>query len=234
MHSTAANGERVWLEQADAVYCLAKVLQRRGVAFEKHPRQEQLDLPNGLSLRPQFATVRLQEDSVSTSTTIEVNHPELCPQGTFEYQHAWATTVNESLESGFNDWAGTDLPVFMDALRGTLEQCTALEHRQRQIILGPPFWARAAAPSPAVDHEFCPCCLLTRSLEAFREPLEGQAFCGVRLFALRHPQGAPQADCRINGVDWPLGAQALRQYVATWPGEGLEYRKQFVAICARR
>ena len=53
---------------------------------------------------------------------------------------------------------------------------------------------------------------------------------GIRLFATRNAEGVTQADCRINGIDWPPGVAALLKYVATWPDRGLEYRKQFVAI----
>lgn len=235
-----AQGQRAWEEAADVLVSLAKVLQARGVAFEQ--QKAQLDLANGLTLRPQFVRFQLRENgAVSTTSTIEINHPVLCPprdqQGTFEYQHAGGSTLCESLESGFKGWADMDLPVFMDALREQLEDCTAMEMNadgwthKRQIILGPPVRAMLRAPKPGdEEHEFCPCCLLTQSFEAFREPIEGDGFCGVRLFASRDQDGLAQADCRINGVDWPQGAQALRQYVSTWPGEGLEYRKQYVAI----
>src|SRR5206468_4947721 len=64
-------------------------------------------------------------------------------------------------------------------------------------------------------HPFCPCCLLTRSLEAFRELIEDDGFYGLRLYAMRDEQGIPQADCRVNGDDWEKGAQALRDYVKT-------------------
>jgi hypothetical protein len=91
----------------------------------------QLDLANGLTLRPQLVSLKVREtDSVSTVSTIEVNHAELCPQGTFEHQHAIGSTLSESLETGFNGWADIDLPVFMDALRVKLEQSTAMDNER--------------------------------------------------------------------------------------------------------
>ena len=47
---------------------------------------------------------------------------------------------------------------------------------------------------------------------------------------MRNAEGSAEADCRVNGVDWPAGKAALLKYVATWPERGFEYRKQFVAI----
>jgi Family of unknown function (DUF6348) len=79
-------------------------------------------------------------------------------------------------------------------------------------------------------HAFCPCCLLTNSWEAFKELIEGGSFYGLRLFAARDVEGAPQADCRVNGNDWKRGAEALRKYAATWPEAGYEFRKQYVVL----
>ena len=53
----------------------------------------------------------------------------------------------------------------------------------------------------AEEHPFCPCCLLTRSFEAFRGFMEGDGFYCLRLFAARDTEGVPQADCRVNGED---------------------------------
>ena len=88
---------------------------------------------------------------------------------------------------------------------------------------------RPAVAEPE-EHPFCPCCLLTRSWEAFRELIEGDGFYGLRLFAMRDPEGNPRADCRVNGAEWERGKQALREYVRTWPGAGVEFRKQFVVL----
>jgi hypothetical protein len=236
MRAGLANGQRGWEDQADALLSLAQVLQRRDLTFEQ--QEAQLDLPNGLTLRPQFVRLQPRDNgSVSTTTTIEVNHPQLCAQGTFEYQHAVGRTLSDALKQGFTGWADLDLPVFMDALRDKLEDCTAMVTseerwpRKRQIIFGPP--ARAifrAAKEADLTHDFCPCCLLTNCFDAFTEQLHSDAFCGIRLFASRNDDGVAQSDCRINGIDWPAGAAALLKYVATWPGQGLEYRKQFVAV----
>jgi hypothetical protein len=80
------------------------------------------------------------------------------------------------------------------------------------------------------EHDFCPCCLLTRSFEAFTPLIEDSGVYGLLLFAARDADGASQADCRVNGDDWEKGAQALRQYVTTWPDAGYEFRKQYVVL----
>lgn len=80
------------------------------------------------------------------------------------------------------------------------------------------------------EHEFCPCCLLTNSFEAFRELIEDRSVYGIRLFAMRDANGDPQADCRVNGNDWDKDTEALRKYVGTWPADGFEMRKQYVVV----
>jgi Family of unknown function (DUF6348) len=82
----------------------------------------------------------------------------------------------------------------------------------------------------AEKHPFCPCCPLTNSFHAFKGLIEDDGFYGVRLFAARDAQGSPQADCRVNGEDWETGAEALREYVRTWPEAGYEFRKQYVIL----
>jgi hypothetical protein len=166
--STAA---RNWEESADVLQCLAGVLRSRGVKLKQG--KERLDLENGLILRPQFVNLQPFDDgSVRTTSTIEINHLALCPAGTFEYQHCAGDTVRHSLEKGFVGWADMDLPVFVDALSGKPGQCMELRlsevkwPRRRQILLGPPVrMARQSAVDSAETHEFCSCCLLTRSFE---------------------------------------------------------------------
>jgi hypothetical protein len=79
-------------------------------------------------------------------------------------------------------------------------------------------------------HEFCPCCLLTNSFDAFKELIEDSGFYSLRLYALRDENGLPMADCRVNGNDWEKGAEALRKYVTTGPEAGFESRTQYVVL----
>jgi hypothetical protein len=120
----------------------------------------------------------------------------------------------------------------------TLPQKDASPDLRRRAVLGPVahYAERPAAKSDGTsgseteEHPFCPCCLLTNSFQAFQSLLEAEGFCGIRLDAARDENGKPQADCRVNGGDWEAGAQALRNYVKTWPARGFEFRKQYVVI----
>lgn len=107
--------------------------------------------------------------------------------------------------------------------------------RVRRAILGPVAHYMhepppKTSPEAEEEHPFCPCCLLTRSFEAFKDFIEGDGFYGVRLFAAREPDGTPQADCRINGDDYEPGMAALRHYATTWAAAGYEFRKQYIVL----
>jgi hypothetical protein len=52
----------------------------------------------------------------------------------------------------------------------------------------------------------------------------------MRLYAARYADGTVVADCRVNGEEYPMGAEHLKKYAETWPHRGLEIRKQYVAI----
>jgi hypothetical protein len=81
--------------------------------------------------------------------------------------------------------------------------------RVRRTALGPVTRMAQASPDAAKgDPPFCPCCLLTNSFVAFREPIEGDACYGVRLFAC-DGEGNPGADCRIKGDDWEKGRSCM-------------------------
>jgi hypothetical protein len=128
----------------------------------------------------------------------------------------------------------------LDALKAEPEHCTTMvmtvpardgkPERTRRAVLGPCTHFAATPPGASDEHPFCPCCLLTNSFETFEELFEADAFYGLRLLALRNGEGQPAADCRINGDDWEKGAQALRNYVGTWPHGGFEMRKQYVVL----
>jgi hypothetical protein len=64
----------------------------------------------------------------------------------------------------------------------------------------------------------------------FKDFIQRDEFFGLRLFAVRNPDGTAQADCRVNGEEWEPGKAALREYVQTWPDAGMEFRKQYVVL----
>ena len=211
---------------------------------------------SGFSLMPQFVELQpLDEGGVRTTSTIQANHDALIPDGVFEYQHSTGDHVEASFRKGFTQWIEADFVALLEALKARPEICASLEYKFppktgittecRRVILGPVTHtiqnpdARAEQIPEAQgrtqgehceDHEFCPCCLLTNSFEAFRELIEDRRFYGIRLFAMRDPNGHAQADCRVNGIDWDKGTEALRKYVGTWPAAGFEMRKQYVVV----
>jgi hypothetical protein len=186
----------------------------------------------------------LDNAGVKTATTIQVSHAALVPGGVFEYQHSSGTNLRDSHAKGFKSWAELDLPGFMDALRAESKTCMVMQMSpgkegvslltaNRRVVFGPTMqMAQKPEPVPGQD-DFCPCCLFTRSLEAFNDLVKSDAFYGVRLFVTRDTDGQIQADCRVNGIDFPAGAAALIRYAHSWPDRGLEYRKQYVCIQTR-
>jgi len=171
-----------------------------------------------------------------------VRHPHKFPITFFEYQHSFGETAEVSTRNGFRDWSKLDLPTILDATKTELKNCTALEMefpngKPRRIVLGPvSVWGRpkTAETNPAGIDEghppFCPCCLFVNSFEAFKGLVESSQFAAIRLFATRGDDGAVQADCRMNGEDFPDGASALMRYASSWPGLGFEARKQYVIV----
>jgi hypothetical protein len=113
----------------------------------------------------------------------------------------------------------------LDTLRVRPQSCTMMEmafsakdgkpERIRRAALGPVTHMAQTPPDAAEGHP-CPCCLLSNSVEAFRDLIEGETFYGLRLFALRDRDGNPGADCRVNGDDWEKRASVARvwQHVA--------------------
>lgn len=241
-----STGGRSWTEEVDTVDSLARVLTglghsvtRDGAARVRHP-------DSGLVFRPQFVALHpLDNGAVRTVTTVETTHPELAPDGVFEFQHSVGGGPRDAIDKGFDQWAGMDLVTFREALRARPEACTMLQMsfpgqagqpaRFRRAILGPVGHYVENPPDPPAagagdEHPFCPCCLLTRSIEAFKDLFQGDGFYAIRRFAARDPDGTPEADCRVNGAAYAAGARALKTYARTWPRAGYEFRKQYVIL----
>jgi len=247
-----SNAQRSWGEQYNVVTLLASVLRDRGDTVEQEDSWL-VHTASGFVLMPRLVELRpLQNGGAQTTATIQVHHPALVPGGVFEYQHSTGDSVEASLRQGFDQWAQMDFVALLDALQPKPENCTTLRLAfpakngrpayTRRAVLGP-ITHYAKKPEiyespPAINsagekceiHEFCPCCLLTKSFDTFKVLLEGSAFYGIRLFASRDAEGVAMADCRVNGEDWQKGAEALQKYVATWPDAGFEFRKQYVVL----
>lgn len=238
-----ANGERSWVEQANLLDLLEEVLAQR----EQGPVRKAgwIELADSdFLLVPQIVEARpIHKKGAQTVTTIQIHHPALTRDGIFEFQHSTGDNLEVAIRGGFEQWAQGDLVTLQDAAREKPETCMTLlmdfpatnevPARKRRAVLGPPAHLMLKPPQdPASksEHPFCPCCLLTNSFEAFKPLLEADGFYAIRLFAARDAEGKPQADCRVNGEDFPSGAEALRNYVLKWPQAGCEFRKQYVTL----
>jgi hypothetical protein len=238
------NRDKSWEETFDVVEILASLMNERGIFATRDNNSLTLDT-SGYIISPLLTSFRpLEPRGVQTVTIIRVRHPTLAPNGLFEYQHSTGENTNDAIRKGFDQWAQVDLVVLLDALETQPQRCTRMEmtfpaqdgqpERHRRIILGPVAHLRQQKEPPPgeepEEHPFCPCCLLTRSFEAFKPMVESNEFLGLRLFAMREENGQASADCRVNGEDFEAGKQALRAYVRTWPARGVEFRKQYVIM----
>jgi hypothetical protein len=202
-----------------------------------------LELPDGLRLESALEeTVVLKNALFQTATSITAFHETLFQDGVTEFQHSIGENQMDSCAEGFKNWARTDLVVLQDALRIKPEHCAILEialpateghaKQTRQILLGPTTHTKKnqEAINDNEEHPFCPCCLFTNSINAFLPLLKSSDFLGIRFFVARHEKDSFDADCRINGEDFPAALPLLIQYAKTWPGEDFEFRKQYVVI----
>lgn len=249
------NGE-TYLEPFDLVETLADILA--GLGHRAHAYDSGwIEIgDDGLFAFPQLVEfTELDGGHIRTASTIQCNHARLFPQGLFEYQHATGESFDDAVKNGLSQWARTDLLALLDAARAEPAHCMSMRmefggddgtpRRERRIVFGPvAHFGRAhadeadeaAAREDGDDdgHGFCPCCLFTNSLDAFRPLLEDRGVFALRLFASRdHQDGECQADCRVNGEDWPQGLDGLCAYAASWPTapeQTLEFRKQYVIV----
>ena len=206
-------------------------VERRGTALEHRD--------SGFIIAPVFLDSQPSTTLVRAKTAVTVSHPELIPGGVFEYQHAFATTLEGAIREGLDQWVQLDFVVFLDALRDAPERCQAFDitvqrpdgpHLHRRAVLGP---VGHMGGRDNDEHPFCSCCFLTNTFEAFKPAVESGAFYGIRMFAAHNENGGSQADCRINGQDWETGKKALLSYADTWPPAGLEFRKQYIILQTR-
>ncbi|MBN9661173.1 MAG: hypothetical protein J0H49_23475 [Acidobacteria bacterium] len=238
---TFQDGVRSWDEHMDLLTTLRLLLEERGRSVRMEGPML-IDTDSSLSLRPLLSSMEpVHKGGVNTSTTIEVKHPARIQSPIFEYQHSSGPDLEHSFREGFGQWYDTDFVTLLEAMLEEAVDCAelVLESSQqepswsRRVTLGLPLRMASPVPQPPLEqtgHEFCSCCLFTSSVESFRPLLESHGFFALRLYAARKPDGSCLADCRVNGVPHPEGQQALLQYAKSWPGSGLEYRKQYILI----
>jgi len=228
-------GDRI--ESTNVVDCLVNVVAEAGHRFTRG--KGWIELAAGLVLQPRIAEIHSAErNGVRTVTTIEVSHAKKIPPGVFEFQHATGNDLRSSFVQGFENWERLDLPVFLDLLSPKPEFCMSmvieapeLPGRKRQIILGPVWrYGQQPAADEAEEHPFCPCCMFRSAAETFMEMVKLDELFAIRMFAMRDERGQAAADCRVNGLGWDAGMEALKKYVEGWRARGVEMRKQFILI----
>ena len=204
--------------------------------------EEAVVLGSGLCLDAEFGDPEVLADGDVRIVTRTLAWHAAFPDGLLEYQHACGPDVRAAVLSGFTQWSRLDLPALEDAIPGEEQQCLHMTMaiperdgappRRRRVVHGPTArWvADGAAQAEDPDHPFCPCCMPQAIFEALQPVLMDDAPHGVRLFAIRNADGSVEADCRIDGEDFPEGAEALREYAAGWPGSGAEFRKQYLVV----
>jgi hypothetical protein len=238
-----SNDQGSWSESVNLLECLQEVLTELGRNFTRH--EDHLIVEPGLKVVPRLTWFKPgYPKGIQTATIITTEYPAKIPNGIFEYQHASATNLKDAICQGFKSWATHDLPVFIDYVNASLTECTAMELKApatygrgetiRRALLGPPTQTYFLNPPEDQEHCFCPCCLLTNSVDMLKELMNGDEFNAVRLLAIRNADGTTQADCRVNGAEYEAGKAALAKYAATWPGAGFEMRKQYVIFEPRR
>lgn len=219
---------------------LCRALQQEGL--EVSESQDCVTLSSGIELRFSLLDSTLTEQgTVRTVTRIDASHPSFFPMGLPEFQYSYANSVEDAISLGFSNWACTDLVALQDAVVAQPEHCMSMEMkfpvdgaeapRTRRVVFGPTGHYVSVVPQHAEEHPFCPCCLLTQNLDAFRSVLETDETVGIRLFVSRDEDGHIAADCRLNGDDFPEGVAQLKNYAQSWPPvTGLEFRKQYVIV----
>jgi hypothetical protein len=227
---TFSNGQRTWQEPMNLLETLERLLAERG----RSARVEGpvvIDVESQLSLRPLLQTMQPGQNGVRTSTTIEIKHPTRILSPVFEYQHSGGGNLEESLTEGFRQWYDSDFVTLLDAVRDQAVACMELTDDEHRITLGPLIQGRQLdLPPDDSDHPPCPCCLFTRTRDAYQTLLTSSGFYALRLYAARDQHDRPIADCRLNGEDYPAGKRALIEYARTWKSAGVESRKQYVLI----
>jgi hypothetical protein len=228
---TFSDGKRTWQEPMNLIDTLERLLNERGRGIQMEGNAI-VDIESQFSLRPLLHTMQpVHQNGVRTSTTIEIKHPTLVVSPVFEYQHSAGPNLEESLMAGFRQWYDSDFITLLDAGRDKAVDCMELAESEHRITLGPLLHGcQLDLARDESEHPPCPCCMFTRTKDAYQPLMTSSGFYALRLYAARDQHGRPIADCRLNGEDYPAGKKALIEYARTWKSVGVESRKQYVVI----
>ncbi len=203
-------------------------------------------------LAPEFIFAENDNDNgrTSTGTIIHIYHHQLFAEPIFEYQYSWGDSADEALITGFEWWIQSDWLLLLDVLKTnehdfmTMQMEFDIEEtgtkQKREIIFGNVAHYGGKQTQSASnnsdndvedEHDFCPCCLFTNSVEAFQPLLQSNDTFAIRLFASYDADTqTADADCRINGEEFDQAKPLLCDYAKTWGSEDIEFRKQYIII----
>src|SRR5215831_7532480 len=95
-----SNSERSWEEEVDLLSVMRDVLSashHNAVVYDDH-----LTIEPGIIVTPRLAEFQPRHPrGARTMTTISVRYGDVIPDGVFEYQHAIADSLAESIRNGF-------------------------------------------------------------------------------------------------------------------------------------
>lgn len=235
-----SNDEASWTETFNLATLLKGVLKEQGFNAELDQNEGWLTLPNNIYLRADLVEFSIDDKGdLRTCTTVTIAHPDLIPQGLFEYQHSFGDSLEASLQYGLEQWVKVDFSVLHAAITGEkADEFSQLkiefpepEIYKRQILLG--YVSHLALNRELFkkdEHPFCSCCFFTNTMNNFDHVLKSNQLFGIRLLAIKDAEGNCSADCRVNGIDDEAGKQALINYASTWQDRGYEMRKQYVVV----
>lgn len=237
-------------------YALFGILQNRGWDVEILDSEIGNDKwihvkDNGYSLLPALINFYSDENNeIKISATVQIHHKEVFPNGIFEYVYPQKKVENVigGLFELFETWVNLDWRTLCDCLKFEKSEFMSMridlnkeKTQAKHVFYGPVLSypnidvedakAKGIDVDPYID-EFCPCCLFTNSMEAFVKQIKdtNQNYA-IRLFAMKDPNGEVDADCRINGEEYPQAEEYLKKYAKTWKDcDIIKMRKQYVII----
>ena len=237
-------------------YVLFRILQNKGFDVEILNDETENNKwiyvkDNGYYLLPLLINFYYDENNeLKISATIQIHHKEIFPNGIFEYVYPQQKAKNaiDGLFELFETWVDLDWLTLCDCLKFEKSEYMSMridldkeKIKSKHVFYGPvlsyPNFDVEEAKSKGIDidpyiDEFCPCCLFTNSMEAFDEQIKDTSQnYAIRLFAMKNPDGKIDADCRINGEEYPQAEKYLKNYTKTWKKcDIMKFRKQYVII----
>lgn len=218
---------------------LRRLLKEYGFEFEINDKWL-IHKETGYAIYPQLVDIEdINENSVKTLTSIQINHNVLFPNGISDIQPNYDNDFIASIEGGFQQWIQMNWQVLVDTLNNqsqnfSLEMSFNLENKEiiRRISLSGIAHYRQYETqeiSSNEPHKFCPCCFITQNMDYFMPLIQSNETYFIRLFAYRN-NGEKLAICQVNGQEYEYGKTGLLEYIDKWENCGSEFRKQYVII----